>query len=619
MARAWSDAHRSLAVADEASALGAEDLELLATAAYMLGRDEEYAAALERAHQAHLDAGEPLARCAARSGSSLTLLLRGELGRATGWLGRAQRLLEREDGDCVERGYLLVPVVARHEIAGDYEAAHAPRDGRGRDRRALRRRRPARARPARAGPRAGRAGPGRRGPARCSTRRWSRSSAGELSPIVTGLVYCSVIDGCQAVYELRRAQEWTAALTRWCERAARHGRLHRPLPGAPRRDHAAARRLGRRAARGAAGRRALAHVSQAAAARRSTGRARSTACRATSPAEEAYRARAAAGREPQPGLALLRLAQGSGEAAAAAIRRVAAGTAEPLERARLLPASVEIMLAAGDADAARAACGELEGIAARLRERHARAPGRACPRSGRPRRRGRRAPPWSPCAAPGSAGRSSRRRTRRRACASSGPGVPRARRRRTRPRSSSTPPASASPSWGRRPTSPASTRCSARAGAATHGLTPRELEVLRLVAAGETNKAIAAELVLSERTVDRHVSNIFAKLGASSRSRGDGLRVPRTSSSERELPTPRARRQVGWFRAMRAAPGRAECRRHARIPRRQPPAEALLAGLPVAERRLDSPASRPPCWRAATARRWCCCTGPAPAPRTGCA
>jgi DNA-binding NarL/FixJ family response regulator len=50
-----------------------------------------------------------------------------------------------------------------------------------------------------------------------------------------------------------------------------------------------------------------------------------------------------------------------------------------------------------------------------------------------------------------------------------------------------------------------------------HGLTERELEVLRHLAAGETNRAIAADLVLSERTVDRHVSNIFAKLAVSSR------------------------------------------------------------------------------------------------------
>ena len=58
-----------------------------------------------------------------------------------------------------------------------------------------------------------------------------------------------------------------------------------------------------------------------------------------------------------------------------------------------------------------------------------------------------------------------------------------------------------------------------------HGLTPRELQVLRLVAAGGTNKAIAAELVVSERTVDRHVSNIFMKLRVSIARRGDGLRV----------------------------------------------------------------------------------------------
>ena len=49
------------------------------------------------------------------------------------------------------------------------------------------------------------------------------------------------------------------------------------------------------------------------------------------------------------------------------------------------------------------------------------------------------------------------------------------------------------------------------------GLTPRELEVLVLVASGSTNKAIAAELVISEKTVARHLSNIFVKLGVSSR------------------------------------------------------------------------------------------------------
>ena len=56
-----------------------------------------------------------------------------------------------------------------------------------------------------------------------------------------------------------------------------------------------------------------------------------------------------------------------------------------------------------------------------------------------------------------------------------------------------------------------------KAGAGAGGLTARELQVLRLVAEGETNKAIAADLFISERTVDRHLSNIYAKLGVSSR------------------------------------------------------------------------------------------------------
>ena len=91
--RAWMDAYESLSRADQASPLGAEDLELLATSASMLGRDDNGLSGLERAYHVHLDAGEAMraVRCAFWVGMNLTL--RGEMGRATGWLGRAQRLV----------------------------------------------------------------------------------------------------------------------------------------------------------------------------------------------------------------------------------------------------------------------------------------------------------------------------------------------------------------------------------------------------------------------------------------------------------------------------------------------------------------------------------------------
>ena len=119
------DAYESLSRADRALPLGAEDLELLATSAYMLGRDDEYVSGLERAHQAHLDGCKGLraVRCAFWMG--INLMVRGEMGRATGWLGRARRLVEREGRDCVERGFLLLPRMLEHEAAGDHDAAIA--------------------------------------------------------------------------------------------------------------------------------------------------------------------------------------------------------------------------------------------------------------------------------------------------------------------------------------------------------------------------------------------------------------------------------------------------------------------------------------------------------------
>ena len=362
--QAWTDAFESLSAADRSDQLGAGDLELLATSAYMLGREEDYLGILERAYRAHLDADEGLAalRCAFWIG--VTLASGGEMGRAGGWLGRAQRLLDRQGDDCVESGYLLLPRVFEQEGSGDLEAAAATA-----------------AEAAAIGERFGdpdlfalaaheqghtliRLGRLKEGLALLDESMVA-VTAGELSPIASGIVYCGVILACQDAHELRRAQEWTAALTGWCERqpdlVAFTGRclVHRAqimqLHGAWSEALEEARRAAERCLRAENPAAAGEACYQRGEIHRLLGDYRA--------AEEAYREASGHGREPQPGLALLRLAQGKADAAEAAIRRVEAETSEPGKRAGLLPAFVEIMLAVDDLDAARAASGELEAIA----------------------------------------------------------------------------------------------------------------------------------------------------------------------------------------------------------------------------------------------------------------
>ena len=122
---AWASAHESFSRADRLEPLAAEDLESLATSAYMLGRDDESMQVLERAYRGYSEGAEArrAVRCAFWIG--IQLALRGEMGPATGWLGRAQRLLDREEGECVEQGYMLMPVVLQHEAEGDWEGASA--------------------------------------------------------------------------------------------------------------------------------------------------------------------------------------------------------------------------------------------------------------------------------------------------------------------------------------------------------------------------------------------------------------------------------------------------------------------------------------------------------------
>jgi DNA-binding CsgD family transcriptional regulator len=516
--RAWMDAYRSLSQADQAAPLGAEDLDLLATSAFMLGRDDDCLSSLERAHHAYLDAGEAMRAVRCAFWLVINLALGGEMSRATGWLGRAQRLVERDGGDCVERGYLLVPIMLRHEAAGDWEAAYA-----------------AAAAAAEIGERFGDAdllalAIHEQGCALIQQERVEEGlglldeamvavTAGELSPIVTGIVYCSVIMGCQEVYALRRAQEWTAALTRWCEEqpemVAFSGRclVHRAeimeLHGAWREALEEARRAHQRCLQGKNHSAAAQAFYRQAEVHRLQGR--------FSAAEEAYRDASRCGCEPQPGLALLRLAQGNDDAAAAAIRRAVVETTEPLKRARLLPAYVEIMLAVGDVQEAHNACRELAEISARyesgmLGAMSAHAEGAVDLAEGDTRaallalRHAWQM--WQELEVPYESARV--RVLLGLACRTLGDDDTAALEleaaRDVFEQLGAAPDLARADSLTRRAASVDARR-----------LTPRELQVLRLLAAGRTNKAIAAELVLSERTVDRHVSNIFTKLGVSSR------------------------------------------------------------------------------------------------------
>jgi DNA-binding CsgD family transcriptional regulator len=516
--RAWKEAFRLLRAADERDALDGEHLELLATAAYLAGSDDAYLAALERAHRAHAGAGRNrrAARCAFWLG--LRLLFRGEAGRANGWLARARRLLQKEPRHCAEQGYLLLPLVEQQLRAGDYAAAHATAE------------------------RAAQIGDGCGDPDLGACARYLQGRAlvhqgevlrgltlldeamlavasGMLTPVMTGLTYCSAIELCQSVYALDRAREWTAALAAWCEAQPEmvaftgvclaHRAEILQLRGAWEQALAEARRAcercalaNNREARGAA----FYQEAQVHRLRGELGRA-----------EAAYRKASESGWDPQPGLALLRLAQGRPDAAAGALRRALGAATGPLEKARLLPAHVEIMLAVQALDEARAACEALEEIARGLpagmpQAMAAQARGALNLAQGDataalpPLRAAWRA--WQDMQAPYPAARV--RALIGLACRALGDAdgaeleLEAAR--------------SVFKSLGAAPDLEF-IRSLAASGAPqrAHGLTPRELQVLRLVAAGKTNKAIARELSLSEKTVDRHVSNIFGKLDVASR------------------------------------------------------------------------------------------------------
>ena len=513
----WADAHAAFVLADDETPLEAEDLERLAMAAYLTGRDDEYLGVQERAHHAYLNTGERAraVRCAFWLG--FRLLMRGETGRATGWLARADRLLKDEAPDCAERGYLLLTQVEQRMESGALESAYDTA-----------------AAAVAIGERCG-----DDDLIACALHQQGRIRllqgqvgtglglldetmiaviSGQLSPLVTGLMYCSVISACQQVYAIDRSREWTAALAQWCEgqpdMVAFVGacQVHRAeilqLQGAWPDAMEEARRACARSELTNQNAAAAAYYQQAEV-HRLTGE--------FGAAEDAYRNASRLGLEPQPGLALLRLAEQSTAAAAAAIRRVVDSTADPLKRMSLLPARVEIMLAAGDVRDARNACRELEQLARGFEsEVPAAIAAQACgavdlaegnAQAGLGSLRAALAV-WHRIDAPYAAARV--RLHIGLACRALGDEEG-ARLELDAARSL----------FERLGAEPDIARMNSLqdgvAAGRAHGLTARELQVLRLVAGGGTNKAIAARLSLSEKTIDRHVSNIFAKLQVPSR------------------------------------------------------------------------------------------------------
>lgn len=516
--RNWADAFHALSDADRDGRLDASDLELLATTAYLIGKDAVFLDVLDRAYHARLAANEalPAARCAFWLG--LTCMFMGQPGRANGWLAALRRLTDAQAEDCAEAGYALLPLVEDRLHAGDFAAAFdaAHRAAAIGDRFAdIDLASCARHLQGRVRLRQGRIGEG----LELLDEAMIAVTAERLSPMMTGLVYCSVIEACQQVYALARAWEWTSALAEWCAaqpqmvaftssclvHRAEILQFHGAWPDAiaeaqraavhPEQDEAPASCAAAYYRQGEVHRLRGEHEL----------------------AETAYRNASRRGHDPQPGLALLRLTQGRTDVAAVAIRRAISADTDPMHRARHLPACVEILIAAGDLEGARAASEELtaladrfdatvlQALAAQARGAVGLAEGDAEGALGELRQAFKA---WQQVEAPYEAARV--RVLIAAACRAFGDDE-----------GAELELEAARAVFERLGAATDLARIEELAGGAAarpaNPLTPRETQVLRLVADGKTNKAIAAELSLSERTVDRHVSNIFDKLGVPSR------------------------------------------------------------------------------------------------------
>ncbi len=515
--RKWREAHEHLSAADDDVPLESDDLERLATAAYLIGEDARATALWTRVHHVLIDRGET--ERAARWGFwlSLSMLLAGEMAQATGWLSRSQRLFKNRDPPCVEQGHglivsgLLAMGDGHIESAGESfrQAVVLGEQFGDPDLLAL----------------------GLLGHGQCLVR--SRKSvegisrldeamvavtAGDVSPVLAGIIYCAVIRTCQSNFDLRRAREWTRQLDGWCasqpDLVPFRGQclVHRSEVLQLKGDWAGA------LAEAIKAREHLAERSEAVVGRACYQQGELHRLRGEfAQAGTMYREASRHGREPQPGLSLLLLAEGECEAAAVSIRGVIGSPGAESPDPALLGAYVEISIADGDLAAARAAADELTRIAAEIDAAHLLAI--ATRAGGAVMLAEDKLKPalallreawalWQQLEVPYEAARV--RALLGRVCDRVGDHET-AHMHFQAARSD----------FGRLGAAPDLAELdrltAIRNDGPPGGLTAREQQVLLLVASGDTNRQIGVALGISEHTVARHVSNIFNKLGLSSR------------------------------------------------------------------------------------------------------
>lgn len=531
----WEQACVQFLAADAEDPLGVDDVEMLAEAAQLTGRHEVAVSALERAFELRSSTGDLSSAATAAFWLYAEFHYAGELASAGGWISRLRDLTEQlpaghepgwlrivEGRQCIGQGRYddaraaLTPALAQGREAGDVDIETFARLLTARS--LLLGGHPLEGLPQ-------------------LDAAMLRVTSGQTSPRMTSILYCAAIGTCEAEWELSRALEWARALERWMASLPTvfggafldHCRIYRASLKRQRGELAEARMELEDAAHSLAdgpGVLVAGHACyELGEVHRMLGE--------DDDAELTYRRAVSLGASVHPGLALLRLRQGNTSTALTGLRRAVAEATRPQARGHLLPALVTVALAAGETDEARSALAELGDVAravgsSALDAELARSSGEMDIADGRPEAAlaslRRSADAWRQFGAPYETARTCVLIAR--ACHALGDDegarlelesarecLARLGARRELEALDALVALVA-------PESAEAANAAATLGArapAAHGLSARELQVLRLVASGRTNRSIAAELFLSERTVHRHVSSIFDKLGVRSR------------------------------------------------------------------------------------------------------